>query len=202
MLRTANFRLSGQKLFLDFKFPFKITAEAEPRQRRGEATIAQNPNLENWRYLLVKIRTFFDENPDCEFWTLRPAAARFARCPAKKFSSHFLICARPIFSSKRKRKLFCWPLLWTSRAAGRRLGSGWQKGRGLGGRNFCPPSLSPLLFSLPQFFVFRFAKCAARKEVVFAPPTRAHTTILLPLFTICHFWCSIKVVERKYNLIL
>ena len=62
-----NFRLSGQKLFLDFKNPFKILAEAEPRQRRGEATIAQNPNSENWRCLLVKIRTFFDENPDCEF---------------------------------------------------------------------------------------------------------------------------------------
>jgi hypothetical protein len=54
-------------LFLDFKNPFKILAEAEPRLWRGEATIAQNPNFENWRYLLVKIRTFFDENPDIEF---------------------------------------------------------------------------------------------------------------------------------------
>jgi len=62
-----NFRLSGQKLFLDFKNPFKILAEAEPRLWRGEATIAQNPNSKNWRCLLVKIRTFFDENPDCEF---------------------------------------------------------------------------------------------------------------------------------------
>ncbi len=62
----SNFRLSGQKLFLDFKNPFKILAEAEPRLWRGEATIAQNPNSENWRCLLVKIRTFFDENPDCE----------------------------------------------------------------------------------------------------------------------------------------
>ncbi|MBA3047469.1 hypothetical protein KKC83_00770 [Patescibacteria group bacterium] len=62
-----NFRLSGQKLFLDFKNPFKILAEAEPRLWRGEATIAQNPNSENWRCLLVKIRTFFDENPDYEF---------------------------------------------------------------------------------------------------------------------------------------
>ena len=42
-----NFRLSGQKLFLDFKNPFKILAEAEPRLWRGEATIAQNPNFEN-----------------------------------------------------------------------------------------------------------------------------------------------------------
>ena len=61
-----NFRLSGQKLFLDFKNPYKIVAFAEPRLWRGEATIAQNPNSENWRCLLVKIRTFFDENPDCE----------------------------------------------------------------------------------------------------------------------------------------
>jgi len=43
---------------------------------------------------------------------------------------------------------------------------------GLGGRNFCPPSLLPLLFSPSQFFIFRFAKCAARKEVVFAPPSQ------------------------------
>ena len=63
-----NFRLSGQKLFCDFKNPFKILAEAEPRLWRGEATIAQNPNSENWRCLLVKIRTFFNENPDAEFW--------------------------------------------------------------------------------------------------------------------------------------
>jgi len=62
----SNFRLSGQKLFLDFKNPFKILAEAEPRLLRGEAAIAQNPNSENWRCLLVKIRTFFEENPDCE----------------------------------------------------------------------------------------------------------------------------------------
>jgi len=40
------------------------------------------------------------------------------RHPAKKFSSHFLICARRFFSSKRKRKLLCGVLLWASRAAG------------------------------------------------------------------------------------
>jgi len=62
----SNFRLSGQKLFCDFKNPFKILAEAEPRLWRGEAGIAQKSQSENWRCLLVKIRTFFDENPDCE----------------------------------------------------------------------------------------------------------------------------------------
>jgi len=38
--------------------------------KRGEAiplSGTQNPNSENWRCLLVKIRTFFDENPDFEF---------------------------------------------------------------------------------------------------------------------------------------
>ena len=40
-----------------------------------------------------------------------PAVARKPRHPAKKFSSHFLICARRFFSSKRKRKLFCGVLL-------------------------------------------------------------------------------------------
>ncbi|PIV86298.1 MAG: hypothetical protein COW50_02260 [Candidatus Moranbacteria bacterium CG17_big_fil_post_rev_8_21_14_2_50_41_107] len=31
-------------------------------------------------------------------------------------------------------------------------------------------------FSPPPNFVFRFAKCAAKKEFVFVPPTHAHTT--------------------------
>ena len=31
---------------------------------RGEATIAQNPNSENWRCFLNEVRTFFDENPE------------------------------------------------------------------------------------------------------------------------------------------
>jgi len=58
----SNFRLSGQKLFLDFKNPFKILAEGEPRLWRGEATIAQNPNSENWRDILKLARTYFERN--------------------------------------------------------------------------------------------------------------------------------------------
>ncbi|OIO49841.1 MAG: hypothetical protein AUJ36_01490 [Parcubacteria group bacterium CG1_02_41_26] len=46
----SNFRLSGQKLFCDFKNPFKILAEAEPRLWRGEATFAQKSQSENWRW--------------------------------------------------------------------------------------------------------------------------------------------------------
>jgi site-specific DNA recombinase len=45
----SNFRLSGQTLFLDYKNPFKILAEAEPERSEDEAIIAQNPNSEIWR---------------------------------------------------------------------------------------------------------------------------------------------------------
>jgi hypothetical protein len=49
------------------------------------------------------------------------------------------------------------------------------------GREFLPALSFPLsLFSLAPEIVFRKAKCAAKKEVAFASPTRAHTTILLP----------------------
>jgi len=45
-----------------------------------------------------------------------------------------------------------------------------------------PWSMGKSRLSLPPNFVFRFAKCAAkRKDVVFAPPTRAHTTKTLLL---------------------
>jgi len=64
-------------------------------------------------------------------------------------------------------------LQMNSARAGKKEG-GWGEGI------FARPRFPPLLFSPPQFFVFRFTKCAARKEVVFAPPTRAHTTDLLP----------------------
>ena len=62
----SNFLLSGQKLFFDFKNPYKIVVFAEPERSEGEATIVQNPNSENWRYLLDKIRTYFEQNPDAE----------------------------------------------------------------------------------------------------------------------------------------
>jgi len=38
--------------------------------------------------------------------SLRPAAARFARCSAKKFSSQFLFCARFLFLLKGKENFF------------------------------------------------------------------------------------------------
>jgi hypothetical protein len=62
-----NFRLSGQKLFFDFKNPYKIVANAEPERSESEATTLKNSKIVNWRYLLDKIRTYFEQNPDADF---------------------------------------------------------------------------------------------------------------------------------------
>ena len=42
----SNFQILNQKLVFDFKNPFKILADAEPRRRRGEA---KNSSCINWR---------------------------------------------------------------------------------------------------------------------------------------------------------
>jgi len=66
-----------------------------------------------------------------------------AACLAEKFSLHFLFCARPIFSSKGKRKFFCFD--FRAQNAGRR---GFASARG---QKFLPPT--PFLFarSLSKF---------------------------------------------------
>jgi hypothetical protein len=91
------------------------------------------------------------------------------------------------------------PLIFCSRRA-REAGNpaSGQKGRGLGGRNFCPPSLSAAA-------EFRISLCEMRRQEkgCCVCPTRpcAHNNFT-PLFTFPNFWYSIEVVERKYNLIL
>ncbi|PIP26581.1 MAG: hypothetical protein COX31_01610, partial [Candidatus Moranbacteria bacterium CG23_combo_of_CG06-09_8_20_14_all_40_16] len=62
---------------------------------------------------------------------------------------------------------------------------GRAKRKGVGGKEFLPA----LAFSAPQFFVFRFTKCVAKKEVVFTPPSRAHTTIN----------SLVKIKEKMYS---
>ena len=89
-----------------------------------------------WWDILNFARNFFERN-----WRSAPPPLASLAVPQKSFLRNFLFCARPIFSSKRKRKLFCWPLLWTSRAAGLRFGSGEAE--------FPPhpPSASPSLWT-------------------------------------------------------
>jgi len=97
----SNFRLSGQKLFLDFKFPFKITAEAEPERSEGEATIAQNPNFENGGTFWTKSELFLTKIP---ILTFRPAPAfppaEFRRAKQNNFLSIFCILRAPFFLLK------------------------------------------------------------------------------------------------------
>src|SRR3989344_3585446 len=56
----------------------------------------------------------------------------------------------------------------------------WVGGEGI----FARPRFPIPIFPPPPNFVFRFAKCAAkRKDVVLTPPSRARTTDLLPLLS-------------------
>ena len=59
-----NLSLRGQELSIDFKNPFKIIAEREKYMEQGASSGTKNLNFCNWRYLLDKIRTFFENNPD------------------------------------------------------------------------------------------------------------------------------------------
>ena len=62
-----NFQILEQKLFFDFKNPYKIIANAEPERSEGEAMPSQNSEIVKWQYLLDKIRAFFKENLGAEF---------------------------------------------------------------------------------------------------------------------------------------
>ena len=56
-----EFKSHPHRQFSEFGFWANV---AEPRLWRGEA---ENPSCINWRYVLVKIRTYFQENPDADF---------------------------------------------------------------------------------------------------------------------------------------
>ena len=56
----SNFRLSGQKLFCDFKNPYKIVVNTEPERSEGEATTLKKAEIVNWRRR-------WDSNPQAAF---------------------------------------------------------------------------------------------------------------------------------------
>ena len=45
----SNFQILEQKLFFDFKNPYKIIANAEPERSEGEATTLKKAEIVNWR---------------------------------------------------------------------------------------------------------------------------------------------------------
>jgi hypothetical protein len=56
---TPNFQIREQKLFLDFKNPWKILLKYNAEPRRGEAYLvqnsSQNPKSDNWRAKIQKV---------------------------------------------------------------------------------------------------------------------------------------------------
>jgi hypothetical protein len=62
LVRT-NFRISEQKLYLDFKNPFKILVSAMPDRREGIAQCVQSSKTQYLRWYLDKVLTYFKENP-------------------------------------------------------------------------------------------------------------------------------------------
>jgi len=63
LFKFANRQISQQKLSIDFKKPFDLLTKL-PAEARGEAPSEAANSI--WWCLLDEIRTFFDENPDCE----------------------------------------------------------------------------------------------------------------------------------------
>ena len=59
-----RFESSRLRQFSEFGF---WAISALPRQRRGEATTLKKAEIVNWRSVLIKIRTYFQENPDADF---------------------------------------------------------------------------------------------------------------------------------------
>ena len=150
---------------------------------------------------LIKSRFAFRQRRKKKIGSNRRLAAGRLEIDFKKPLIYSQICLPKRGAKPRARRLIqyggvCWtksePILnkipTDCRPAGGRTKterSGGQKERGLGGRNFCPPSLSPLLFSPPQFFVFRRAKSAAERD----------NTEELSMLTIV---CRTKVSKRVY----
>jgi hypothetical protein len=48
-----------------------LISNAESERSEGEATTLKNAEIVKWRYLLDKIRTYFEQNSDAEFCLVR-----------------------------------------------------------------------------------------------------------------------------------
>ena len=97
------------------KMPSKLRKNTMPRRFAPRQFLTISQKVKIGGVFWTKFELSLSKTPTKE---ASPVVARKPRHPAKKFSSQFLICARRIFSSKRKRKLFCWLLLLTEQAAG------------------------------------------------------------------------------------
>jgi len=70
-LAQTNFQIQNQAVSFSPRGAWKIVANwgsgalrAPAEAQRAEAISFQNAEIVNWRYLLVEILTFFEQNPD------------------------------------------------------------------------------------------------------------------------------------------
>ena len=63
----TNFQISDQTLHFEFKNAWKTLANFNAEARSAETSKDQKLKFRTELCLLNEIRTFFDENPDCEF---------------------------------------------------------------------------------------------------------------------------------------
>src|SRR3989338_5619092 len=73
------------------------------------------------------------------------------------------------------------------------LSSGGQKGRGLGGRNFCSPSL----FRSRRILYFSFQNAPPKKMLPLPQPSRARATIRNSLYFV---YSSLAYYTMEYNI--
>ena len=109
----SNFKISDRTLFFDFKNSWKILADFKASAKSAEASKNQNLIFRTRLRFLDKVRTFFEENPDSDFWTSAPLSAlKFWRNfspKTEKFSQHFFwILRAPVFFQKGKENFLFW----------------------------------------------------------------------------------------------
>ena len=61
-----NFRIAERTLACDFKNAFKIAEKYHAEALCAEAVSYDFTKSENWRYVLDKVRMYFEQNPNDE----------------------------------------------------------------------------------------------------------------------------------------
>jgi len=60
----SNFQVEEKSLSVKFKYPWNLLAEFNSDPMTILARQRENPLESNWRCLLTKVRTYFNENPE------------------------------------------------------------------------------------------------------------------------------------------
>ena len=109
---------AGRNYFATSKIPSKSLPKPSPAKGGARQQSPKIRILKIGGAFWLKSELFLTKIRTANFERYVPPPLANARHPAKKFSLLFLICARSFFSSKRKRKLFCWVASVSERRGG------------------------------------------------------------------------------------